>query len=313
GDAAIEIFDAVLALFGLLALDRQHVAVGLDRNLVFREAGDRHGDAISVLAGALDIVGRIARRTVGRRELVKHAEQPVEADGRTIERGKIDVTHDSVLLQKQQGCVLNGVEASKALPCGRRSRHRQPLHGMWVRPPTGSRPRRCTQDEPPLRPAFSRFVLAWSRRWDWRHRTPPARLGTGCNVPSSRTRNGGRSASDAGRPPASCRRFAFFPRSFNEALLCEGTQAGCRRSSLQPRAIRCRTGWWPGASPCATERASATRASPPGRARSRARSSSFRGAMSRSRSISRRCAISPHAAWAAWCSTCAARAAPTVC
>ena len=57
------------------------------------EAGDGHGDAVGVLAGALDVVGRIGLAAVRLRERVEHREEPVEADGRAIERGKINVTH----------------------------------------------------------------------------------------------------------------------------------------------------------------------------------------------------------------------------
>ena len=61
-DALVEHL-AVLLFLGLLgALDRQRVLFRLDRQVVLAEAGDRDGDAVLVLAGPLDVVGRIARR-----------------------------------------------------------------------------------------------------------------------------------------------------------------------------------------------------------------------------------------------------------
>ena len=61
-DAAIEHLGFVVAVFigGFLALDRQRVFLRDDREFALREAGNRNGDAVAVLAGALDIVGRIA-------------------------------------------------------------------------------------------------------------------------------------------------------------------------------------------------------------------------------------------------------------
>ena len=43
------------------------------RQLALVEAGNRHGDAIGVLAGALDIVGRIGR-LIGLGKAVQHGE-----------------------------------------------------------------------------------------------------------------------------------------------------------------------------------------------------------------------------------------------
>src|SRR5262249_39706143 len=72
----------LLVLLLLLALDRQRVLLDLDREVILAEAGHRYRDAVGVLAGALDVVGRIARSGL---EAVEHVEQPVETDGRTIE------------------------------------------------------------------------------------------------------------------------------------------------------------------------------------------------------------------------------------
>ena len=57
GDALIEIL--TFSLLGLAALDRKHVLLGGDVDLIRDEAGECQRDLILVLAGALDIVGRV--------------------------------------------------------------------------------------------------------------------------------------------------------------------------------------------------------------------------------------------------------------
>src|SRR5262249_11694114 len=90
-DALVEHLAAVLLVLRLfLAFDRQRVFLRFDRKLVLAKAGHRHRDAIGVLAGTLDIVGRIARSGL---EAVEHGEEPVETDGRTIEGSKIESSH----------------------------------------------------------------------------------------------------------------------------------------------------------------------------------------------------------------------------
>jgi hypothetical protein len=66
GDTAIEHLGVFLAVLvgGLLALDGQRVFLRDDRQLALREAGYRDGDAVGVIAGALDVVGRIAGAAV---------------------------------------------------------------------------------------------------------------------------------------------------------------------------------------------------------------------------------------------------------
>src|SRR5580698_7491524 len=65
-DAAIQHLGLVLAVFigGLLALDGQRILFRDDRELVLREAGDSDADAVGVVAGALDVVGRVAGAAV---------------------------------------------------------------------------------------------------------------------------------------------------------------------------------------------------------------------------------------------------------
>src|SRR5262249_9721088 len=90
-DALIEHLAAVLLVRRLfLAFDRQRVFLRFDRKLVLAEAGHRHRDTIGVLAGALDIVGRIARSGL---KAIEHGEESVETDGRTIEGSKIESSH----------------------------------------------------------------------------------------------------------------------------------------------------------------------------------------------------------------------------
>src|SRR6185312_3123783 len=90
GDALIENFAVVLFRGLLFALDRQRVLFRLKRKFVFAETGDRDADAVIVLAGAFDVVGRVAR---GGLEAIQHRKQPVKTDGGTIEGSKIECTH----------------------------------------------------------------------------------------------------------------------------------------------------------------------------------------------------------------------------
>ena len=57
--------------------------MGLNRDLLFREARDGHADAVGVLAGALDIVGRIGLPAVGLRQRI---EQVKSRSKPTVER-----------------------------------------------------------------------------------------------------------------------------------------------------------------------------------------------------------------------------------
>src|SRR5262249_49625191 len=114
----------VLCLF--LAFDRQRVFLCFDRKLVLAEAGHRHRDAIGVLAGALDIVGRIARSGL---EAVEHGEEPVETDGRTIEGSKIESSH---------GITSWLSEMRMVRPAGRTGLLAQP-RGACAKPMWGSR------------------------------------------------------------------------------------------------------------------------------------------------------------------------------
>src|SRR5262249_7034875 len=93
-DALIEHLALLLvSLVLLLAADRQRVLLGLDRQIGITKARDRDRNPVRVLAGALDVVGRITGRGIEAGSLVEHGKEPVEADGRTIEGGKIESSH----------------------------------------------------------------------------------------------------------------------------------------------------------------------------------------------------------------------------
>src|SRR6185437_9782956 len=79
----------VRGLFGVLALARdvKHAIVHFDVQVFLAEAGHRNGNAIAILFGALDIVGRIALRGVCR---IEQVQQPVIADGGTEQGSKIE-------------------------------------------------------------------------------------------------------------------------------------------------------------------------------------------------------------------------------
>src|SRR5262249_43776506 len=104
-DALVEHLAFLLVGLGLLlTLDRQRVLFRLDRDVGVREAGDRYGDAIGVLAGPLDVVGRVGgAAALEARNLIEQRKQPVEADGRTIEGSKIERTHGISSLSDMRG------------------------------------------------------------------------------------------------------------------------------------------------------------------------------------------------------------------
>ena len=96
GDAAVEHFGLRVLVGDFLALDRQRVFLRDDGELILGKAGDRNGDAVGVLAGALDVVGGITGAAV-RARLVEQVKETVEADGGTIEGRQIVGTHGQVL------------------------------------------------------------------------------------------------------------------------------------------------------------------------------------------------------------------------
>src|SRR5262245_12177688 len=91
-DALIEHLTLLLVtLFLLLAADRERVFLRFDGQVVLGEARNRNRDAIGVLAGPLDVVGRVTRGRFS--DAIEHREQTVEADGGTIKGSKIESSH----------------------------------------------------------------------------------------------------------------------------------------------------------------------------------------------------------------------------
>src|SRR5208282_3881383 len=92
-DALIEHVAALLFLLGvLLAADGERVFLRRDRELGLAEAGYGDGDAVLIVPGPLDVVGRITGGCA-LEPLVEQREQPVKADGRTIKGCKIESSH----------------------------------------------------------------------------------------------------------------------------------------------------------------------------------------------------------------------------
>src|SRR5581483_4877369 len=73
-----------------LAADGEHAVLHVNRQVLLGKAGNGQGDAIIVLIGPLDIVGRVALLAGG----FQQVDQPVEADGGT-EKGRIIDTHET--------------------------------------------------------------------------------------------------------------------------------------------------------------------------------------------------------------------------
>ena len=68
----------------------------LDLELVLVEAGDRHGDAVLVIAEALDVVGRVSVG-IDAADAVHQLGETVEADRRTVEGSKVELSHEHIL------------------------------------------------------------------------------------------------------------------------------------------------------------------------------------------------------------------------
>ena len=72
----------------------------LDLKLILVETGNSHGDTVLVLTKAFDIVGRIARIGINTTHRVEQLRKTIESDGGTIKGGKIELSHDIVLLER---------------------------------------------------------------------------------------------------------------------------------------------------------------------------------------------------------------------
>src|SRR5262249_40373032 len=115
-DALIEHVAIFLLLRGFLfTADRQRVLLHLDVEFLLGEAGDRNRNAVRVLPGALDVVGRIGGiAAVYAAERVEQREQPVKTDGRTIERGEIESSHGISSFEATCVARRNGRAAGRA-------------------------------------------------------------------------------------------------------------------------------------------------------------------------------------------------------
>ena len=96
GQAAVQVA-ARPVIGGLAAGDGEQVLAHLDRQFFGLEAGDRDVDAVGLIVGAFDIVGRIALSGLGGRG-IELGRQAVEADGGAVQRGEIDGAHRSKVL-----------------------------------------------------------------------------------------------------------------------------------------------------------------------------------------------------------------------
>src|SRR5579885_138777 len=94
-DALIEHFAFLPFLFGfLLTADGELVFLHLDVEFLIGEARTGDRDAIRILAGALDIVGRITGYAAVMPERIEQRKDAVETDGRTVKGAEIETCHD---------------------------------------------------------------------------------------------------------------------------------------------------------------------------------------------------------------------------
>ncbi len=74
-----------LRLVRLFTAHDQQVRLAMDRKIRFGEPGHCERDAIGILAGLLDVIGRVARRGLFEPgDLIDQREQPVKTDGGTM-------------------------------------------------------------------------------------------------------------------------------------------------------------------------------------------------------------------------------------
>src|SRR4029079_13450222 len=95
GDSLMEKFNLVLLLLAL-AGDGQGPFLDLDVEIGRAEACDRHGDAVGILAGSLDIVGGIGRGFENA-HLVHHLGEAIDTDGTAIKGGKVEQHGNNLL------------------------------------------------------------------------------------------------------------------------------------------------------------------------------------------------------------------------
>src|SRR6185295_8936199 len=85
----------MISLIRLVALHGQHVLLSRDCDLLGPEPSERERNPIVILAGSLDVVGRVIVFLAGPTHgLVEHVKEPVETDGRTPKRRKVQGPHN---------------------------------------------------------------------------------------------------------------------------------------------------------------------------------------------------------------------------
>ncbi len=121
---------------GLAALHGEQVRLGFHVQFLGLEARDRHLDPVGVLARRLDVVGRVAPRSIGLGRLLDQRGEMVEAHGGAIEGGEVDGTHVGILLKSKvaspPACVTGSAMSST------------------VRGPSGAAPICANPDDPAL-------------------------------------------------------------------------------------------------------------------------------------------------------------------
>src|SRR3954453_22688901 len=81
------------------------------------EARERVGDAVRILGGPLDIIWRMAGQSALRpADMIQHVEQPVKANGRTVEGSEIKRTHSMTSSLSDMRTIRFGAGSSVTLP-----------------------------------------------------------------------------------------------------------------------------------------------------------------------------------------------------
>ena len=126
GNTAMQV-GLVPVVLALVAADDQVMLAELDLQVILREAGHRHGDAVGLLVLLFDVVGRIAEAgLVHVGNGLQQARQTVKADRRTEQRTEIkSATHDTLLMS----CIAGADDTQEA-----------PSSSAWIamRPSPGS-------------------------------------------------------------------------------------------------------------------------------------------------------------------------------
>src|ERR1700687_704507 len=90
----------MVGLIGLTSLNRQHVLRSCNGDLILGEPRDRKSYLIGVLAGTLDIVGRVVLLAGDTGcVILKHVKKAIEPNGGPPERRKVIVRHSHILLR----------------------------------------------------------------------------------------------------------------------------------------------------------------------------------------------------------------------